>query len=161
MTKSLMSMDQLVKAANQRITELKIKPSHHKARSKITPRTVRYYLQNEYIPKAERVSGQIRFSENHLKAIIRLKNLQADGLFLKETVRNFEKGKNTRDLALVDLNIPSFRATSDQAERWSLRIDDDLLLTGTGPKPSPKEFEIVRPLLQLWQQNRVLKKNRR
>ena len=161
MTKSLMSMDQLVKAANQRITELKIKPSHHKARSKITPRTVRYYLQNEYIPKAERVSGQIRFSENHLKAIIRLKNLQADGLFLKETVRNFEKGKNTRDLALVDLNIPSFRATSDQAERWTLRIDDDLLLTGTGPKPSPKEFEIVRPLLQLWQQNRVLKKNRR
>ena len=161
MTKSLMSMDQLVKAANQRITELKIKPAHHKARSKITPRTVRYYLQNGYILEAIRVSGQIRFSEDHLKAIIRLKNLQADGLFLKETVRNFEKGKNTRDFALVDLKIPSFRATSDQAERWSLRIDDDLLLTGTGPKPSPKEFEIVRPLLQLWQQNRVLKKNRR
>ena len=161
MTKSLMSMDQLVKAANQRITELKIKPSHHKARSKITPRTVRYYLQNGYIREATRVSGQIRFSEDHLKAIIRLKSLQADGLFLKETLPNFEKGKNTRDFALVDLKIPSFRATSDQAERWSLRIDDDLLLTGTGPKPSPKEFEIVRPLLQLWQQNRVLKKNRR
>ena len=161
MTKSLMSMDQLVKAANQRITELKIKPSHHKARSKITPRTVRYYLQNGYIHEATRVSGQIRFSDDHLKEIIRLKNLQADGLFLKETVRNFEKGKNTRDFALVDLKIPSFRATSDQAERWSLRIDDDLLLTGTGPKPSSKEFEIVRPLLQLWQQNRVLKKNRR
>ena len=161
MTKSLMSMDQLVKAANQRITELKIKPSHHKARSKITSRTVRYYLQNGYIREAIRVSGQIRFSEDHLKAIIRLKSLQADGLFLKETLPNFEKGKNTRDFALVDLKIPSFRATSDQAERWSLRIDDDLLLTGTGPKPSSKEFEIVRPLLQLWQQNRVLKKNRR
>ena len=154
-------MDQLVKAANQRITELKIKPSHHKARSKITSRTVRYYLQNGYIREAIRVSGQIRFSEDHLKAIIRLKSLQADGLFLKETLSNFEKGKNTRDFAPVELNMPSYRASSNQAERWSLRIDDDLLLTGSGPKPSPKEFEIVRPLLQLWQQNRVLKKNRR
>ena len=80
MTKSLMSMDQLVKAANQRITELKIKPSHHKARSRLSARTVRYYLQNEYIPEAIRVSGQIRFSEDHLRAIIRLKNQQADGL---------------------------------------------------------------------------------
>lgn len=156
-----MSMDELVKAANQRITELKIKPSHHKARSKLSARTVRYYLQNKYIPKAERVSGQIRFSEDHLKAIIKLKNLQADGLFLKETLSNFEKGRNTRDFAPIELNMPSFRASSNQAKRWSLRIDDDLLLTGTGPKPSPKEFEIVRPLLQLWQQNRVLKKNRR
>ena len=52
-------MDQLVKAANQRISELKIKPSHHKAQSKLTSRTVRYYLQNGYIPEAIRMSGQI------------------------------------------------------------------------------------------------------
>ena len=161
MTKSLMSMDQLVKAANQRITELKIKPSHHKARSRLSARTVRYYLQNEYIPEAIRVSGQIRFSEDHLRAIIRLKNQQADGLFLRDTLSIHREKRSTTDFRLGDLAIPGFSAPSDQPERWILRVGDDLTLTGTGLKPTASEFEVVKPFLQLWQQNRTFNKNRR
>ena len=126
-------MDQLVKAANQRITELKIKPSHHKARSKITSRTVRYYLQNIYIPEAIPVSGQIRFSEKHLQAIIRVKKQQANGLSLKETT---------------------------QPVPWTLKVGKDLTLSGSGSAPSNEELAVLKPFIQIWQQNSLLKKSK-
>jgi hypothetical protein len=154
-------MDQLVKAANQRITELKIKPSHHKARSKITPRTVRYYLQNEYIPKAERVSGQIRFSEKHLQAIIRVKNLQAKGHFLKDTTHGQRSKRNTVEQIDGYGVIKVFGTKNPQPVTWALKVGKDLTLSGGGTTPSNEELAVLKPFIQIWQQNSLLKKSKR
>jgi DNA-binding transcriptional MerR regulator len=155
-----MSMDQLVKAANQRITELKIKPSHHKARSKLSARTVRYYLQNEYIPKAERVSGQIRFSEKHLRAIISVKSQQADGLFLKDTTHGQRSKRNTVEQIDEDIVILGFGTKNHPPERWALKVGKDLTLSGSGTTPSNEELAVLKPFIQIWQQNSLLKKSK-
>ena len=161
MTKSLMSMDQLVKAANQRITELKIKPSHHKARSKITSRTVRYYLQNGYILEAIRVSGQIRFSEEHLQAIIRVKNLQAKGHFLKDITHDHKSKRDTVEQIVGFKAITVVGTKNPQPVLWALKVGKDLTLSGSGTTPSNEELAVLKPFIQIWQQNSLLKKRKR
>ena len=161
MTKSLMSMDQLVKAANQRITELKIKPSHHKARSKITPRTVRYYLQNGYILEAIRVSGQIRFSEEHLQAIIRVKNLQAKGHFLKDITHDHRSKRDNVEQIVGFKAITVVGTKNPQPVLWALKVGKDLTLSGSGTTPSNEELAVLKPFIQIWQQNSLLKKSKR
>ena len=161
MTKSLMSMDQLVKAANQRITELKIKPSHHKARSKITPRTVRYYLQNGYIREATRVSGQIKFSEDHLHAIIRVKHLQAKGHFLKDITHDHRSKKDTVEQTVGYKAITVVGTKNPQPVLWALKVGKDLTLSGSGTTPSNEELAVLKPFIQIWQQNSLLKKSKR
>ncbi len=161
MSKPQLTMDQLVKTANQRIAELGLKPSHHKARSKLTSRTVRYYLQNGYIPEAIRVSGQIRFTEEHVKAIVKLKSLQADGLFLKETVPQKPAINRSSDSINKPLLFARPGMDNKQDFKWTLKVSDDISLVGTGPRPTTEDFAMVKPLIQLWQQNRSLRKNRR
>ena len=161
MTKSLMSMDQLVKAANQRITELKIKPSHHKARSKITSRTVRYYLQNGYILEAIRVSGQIRFSEEHLQAIIRVKNLQAKGHFLKDITHDHKSKRDTVEQIVGFKAITVVGTKNPQPVLWALKVGKDLTLSGSGTTPSNEELAVLKPFIQIWQQNSSLKQSKR
>ena len=161
MKKSEWTMDQLVKTANQRIAELGIKPSHHKARSKLTPRTVRYYLQNGYIPEANRVSGQIRFNETHLRAIVRVKNQQADGLFLKDTTHSGRSYSNVVKWINEDPVILGFGSKKPQPERWSKKVGKDLILSGRGATPSNEEIAELNTFIEIWQQNSLLKRSRR
>jgi DNA-binding transcriptional MerR regulator len=154
-------MDQLVKAANQRISELKIRPSHHKAQSELTSRTVRYYLQNGYIPEAIRMSGQIRFTEDHVKAIVKLKSLQADGLFLRDTIQqNFVKN-HSNDSINKNLLFSKFDMNNNQGLKWTLKVSEDISLVGTGPRPTADDFAMVKQLIQLWHQNWLFKKSKR
>jgi DNA-binding transcriptional MerR regulator len=154
-------MDQLVKAANQRISELKIRPSHHKAQSELTSRTVRYYLQNGYIPEAIRMSGQIRFTEDHVKAIVKLKSLQADGLFLRDTIQqNFVKN-HSNDSINKNLLFSKFDMNNNQGLKWTLKVSEDISLVGTGPRPTADDFAMVKPLIQLWHENHLLRKSKR
>jgi DNA-binding transcriptional MerR regulator len=161
MAKSEWTMDQLVKTANHRIAELGIKPSHHKARSKLTPRTVRYYLKIGGIPEADRVSGQIRFSEKHLQAIIRVKNLQAKGHFLKDITHDHRTKRDTVE-QIVGFKAITFAGTkNNQSERWALKVGKDLTLSGSGTTPSYEELAVLKPFIQIWQQNSSLKRSKR
>ena len=161
MAKSEWTMDQLVKTANHRIAELGIKPSHHKARSKLTPRTVRYYLKIGGIPEADRVSGQIRFSEKHLRAIIRVKNLQAKGHFLKDITHDHRSKRDTVE-QIVGFKAITFVGTkNNQPERWALKVGKDLTLSGSGTTPSNEELAVLKPFIQIWQQNSSLKQSKR
>jgi len=154
-------MDQLVKAANQRISELKIRPSHHKAQSELTSRTVRYYLQNGYIPEAIRMSGQIRFTEDHVKAIVKLKSLQADGLFLRDTIQQNLVKNHSNDSINKNLLFSKFDMNNNQGLKWTLKVSEDISLVGTGPRPTTDDFAMVKQLIQLWHQNWLFKKSKR
>jgi DNA-binding transcriptional MerR regulator len=154
-------MDQLVNAANQRISELKIKPSHHKAQSELTSRTVRYYLQNGYIPEAIRMSGQIRFTEDHVKAIVKLKSLQADGLFLRDTIQQNLVKNHSNDSINKNLLFSKFDMNNNQGLKWTLKVSEDISLVGTGPRPTADDFAMVKPLIQLWHENHLLRKSKR
>jgi DNA-binding transcriptional MerR regulator len=154
-------MDQLVKAANQRISELKIRPSHHKAQSELTSRTVRYYLQNGYIPEAIRMSGQIRFTEDHVKAIVKLKSLQADGLFLRDTIQQNLVKNHSNDSINKNLLFSKFDMNNNQGLKWTLKVSEDISLVGTGPRPTADDFAMVKPLIQLWHENHLLRKSKR
>jgi DNA-binding transcriptional MerR regulator len=154
-------MDQLVKAANQRISELKIRPSHHKAQSELTSRTVRYYLQNGYIPEAIRMSGQIRFTEDHVKAIVKLKSLQADGLFLRDTIQQNLVKNHSNDSINKNLLFSKFDMNNNQGLKWTLKVSEDISLVGTGPRPTADDFAMVKPLIQLWHENHLLRKRKR
>ena len=154
-------MDQLVKAANQRISELKIRPSHHKAQSELTSRTVRYYLQNGYIPEAIRMSGQIRFTEDHVKAIVKLKSLQADGLFLRDTIQQNLVKNHSNDSINKNLLFSKFDMNNNQGLKWTLKVSEDISLVGTGPRPTTDDFAMVKQLIQLWHQNWMFKKSKR
>jgi DNA-binding transcriptional MerR regulator len=154
-------MDQLVKAANQRISELKIRPLHHKAQSELTSRTVRYYLQNGYIPEAIRMSGQIRFTEDHVKAIVKLKSLQADGLFLRDTIQQNLVKNHSNDSINKNLLFSKFDMNNNQGLKWTLKVSEDISLVGTGPRPTADDFAMVKQLIQLWHQNWLFKKSKR
>jgi DNA-binding transcriptional MerR regulator len=153
-------MDQLVKAANQRISELKIKPSHHKAQSKLTSRTVRYYLQNGYIPEAIRMSGQIRFTEDHVKAIVKLKSLQADGLFLKDTIQQKPVTNHLSNSINRNLLFTKFDTNNNRGLKWTIKVSEDISVVGTGPPPTADDAAKIKPFIEFWQKNRQLKKNR-
>ena len=161
MAKTQLTMDQLVKAANQRISELKIRPSHHKAQSELTSRTVRYYLQNGYIPEAIRMSGQIRFTEDHVKAIVKLKSLQADGLFLRDTIQQNLVKNHSNDSINKNLLFSKFDMNNNQGLKWTLKVSEDISLVGTGPRPTADDFAMVKPLIQLWHENHLLRKRKR
>lgn len=161
MTKTQLTMDQLVRVANQRISELRIKPSHHKARSKLTARTVRYYLQHEYIPEAIRASGQLRFTDEHVRAIVKLKSLQADGLFLKDTIQQKLVTNHSSDSVNKLLLFSKSDTDNNRALKWTLHVNDDISLVGTGPRPTVDDFAMVKPLIQLWHEKHLLKKRKR
>ena len=161
MAKTQLTMDQLVKAANQRISELKIIPSHHKAQSKLTSRTVRYYLQNGYIPEAIRMSGQIRFTEDHVKAIVKLKSLQADGLFLKDTIQQKLVTNHSSDSINKLLLFTRSGTDNNRDLKWTFKVSDEISLVGTGPRPTADDFAMVKPLIQLWHENHLLRKSKR
>lgn len=161
MTKTQLTMDQLVRVANQRISELRIKPSHHKARSKLTARTVRYYLQHEYIPEAIRASGQLRFTDEHVRAIVKLKSLQADGLFLKDTIQQELVTNHSSDSINKLLSFSRSDTDNNRALKWTLKVNDDISLVGTGPRPTANDFAMVKPLIQLWHEKHLLKKRKR
>ena len=161
MTKTQLTMDQLVRVANQRISELRIKPSHHKARSKLTARTVRYYLQNGYIPEAIRASGQLRFTDEHVRAIVKLKSLQADGLFLKDTIQQKLVTNHSSDSINKLVLFSKSGTDNNRALNWTLKVSDDISLVGTGPRPTADDFAMVKPLIQLWYENHLLRKRKR
>ena len=161
MTKTQLTMEQLVRVANQRISELRIKPSHHKARSKLTARTVRYYLQHEYIPEAIRASGQLRFTDEHVRAIVKLKSLQADGLFLKDTIQQKLVTNHSND-SINKLHLFTRSGTNNNRDlKWTLKVSDEISLVGTGPRPTADDFAMVKPLIQLWHENHLLRKSKR
>lgn len=160
-TKTQLTMDQLVKAANQRISELRIRPSHHKARSRLTARTVRYYLQNGYIPEAIRASGQLRFTDQHVRAIVKLKSLQADGLLLKDTIQEPTVIKNPIDFGEKKMLIKSSRTQNIQSDEWTLKISDEISLVGTGTSPTSEDLANLKPFIQFWHENHLLRKSKR
>ena len=167
----LLTIDQLVALANTKIRQLKIQPSHPKATNKLTPRTVRYYLQNGVIPAAIRVSGQIRFDQTHVDALVSVKEQQSEGKFLDEISQERDAVKPllfampepnlhvsmmiTQPLAMKSIiNIDSVQAWMKPPltvqEQWKIEIGDGLVLTGSGEKPSSKEAEEAQKVLLKW-----------
>ena len=167
----LLTIEQLVALANTKIRQLKIQPSHPKATNKLTPRTVRYYLQNGVIPAAIRVSGQIRFDQTHVDALVSVKEQQSEGKFLDEISQEREEVKPllfampepnlhvsmmiTQPLAMKSIiNIDSVQAWMKPPlavqEQWKIEIGDGLVLTGNGAKPSSKEAEEAQKVLLKW-----------
>lgn len=170
MKSDLLTIEQLVALANTEIKQLKIQPSHPKATSKLTPRTVRYYLQNGVIPAAIRVSGQIRFNQTHVDALVSVKEQQSEGKFLDEISQEREEARPlfsaaselhhvsmmiSQPLAMKSMiNIDSVRALLKPQlavqEQWKIEIGDGLVLTGSGEKPSSKEAEEAQKVLLKW-----------
>ena len=167
----LLTIEQLVALANTKIRQLKIQPSHPKATNKLTPRTVRYYLQNGVIPAAIRVSGQIRFDQTHVDALVSVKEQQSEGKFLDEISQERDAVKPllfampepnlhvsmmiTQPLAMKSIvNIDSVQAWMKPPlavqEQWKIEIGDGLVLTGNGEKPSNKEAEEAQKVLLKW-----------
>ena len=175
MKSDLLTIDQLVALANAKIRQLKIQPSHPKATSKLTPRTVRYYLQNGVIPAAIRVSGQIRFDQTHVDALVSVKEQQSEGKFLDEISQEREEVQPlffampepkfqmsmmiSQPLAMKSVvNIDSAQAwikpQPTVQEQWKIEMGDGLALTGSGEKPSSKEAEEVQKILLKWMSKR-------
>jgi DNA-binding transcriptional MerR regulator len=171
MKSDLLTIEQLVALANTKIRQLKIQPSHPKATSKLTPRTVRYYLQNGVIPAAIRVSGQIRFDQTHVDALVSVKEQQSEGKFLDEISQERVDDKPplfvmpepnlhvsmmiTQPLAMKSvINIDRVQAWMKPQlavqEQWKIEIGDGLVLTGNGAKPSSKEAEEAQKVLLKW-----------
>lgn len=170
MKSDLLTIEQLVALANTKIRQLKIQPSHPKATSKLTPRTVRYYLQNGVIPAAIRVSGQIRFNQTHVDALVSVKEQQSEGKFLDEISQEREEARPlfsatselhhvsmmiSQPLAMKSIiNIDSVQAWMKPPlavqEQWKIEIGDGLVLTGSGEKPSSKEAEEAQKVLLKW-----------
>ena len=171
MKSDLLTIEQLVALANTKIRQLKIQPSHPKATNKLTPRTVRYYLQNGVIPAAIRVSGQIRFNQTHVDALVSVKELQSEGKFLDEISQEREEAKSLfmatpEPLRHVSMMISQPLATKSIVninsmqewmkphlavqELWKIEIGDGLVLTGNGEKPSNKEAEEAQKVLLKW-----------
>ena len=175
MKSDLLTIEQLVALANTKIRQLKIQPSHPKATSKLTPRTVRYYLQNGVIPAAIRVSGQIRFDQTHVDALVSVKEQQSEGKFLDEISQEREEVKPlfsatpelhhhvsmmiTQPLAMKSVfNIDSVQTWMKPhlavQEQWKIEFGDGLVLTGSGEKPSNKEAEEAQKVLLKWMSKR-------
>ena len=175
MNSDLLTIDQLVALANTKIRQLKIQPSHPKATSKLTPRTVRYYLQNGVIPAAIRVSGQIRFDQTHVDALVSVKEQQSEGKFLDEISQEREEVQplffNMQEPTLLmsqsisqplainsAVNIESIYALLKPQltvqEQWKIEIGDGIVLTGNGEKPSSKEAEEAQKVLLKWMSKR-------
>lgn len=175
MKSDLLTIEQLVALANTKIRQLKIQPSHPKATSKLTPRTVRYYLQNGVIPAAVRVSGQIRFNQTHVDALVSVKEQQSEGKFLDEISQEREEERPlfsatpelhhhvsmmiTQPLAMKPIaNIDSVQAWMKPQlavqEQWKIEIGNGLVLTGSGEKPSSKEAEEAQKVLLKWMSKR-------
>jgi len=174
MKSDLLTIEQLVALANAEIKQLKIKPSHPKATSKLTPRTVRYYLQNGVIPVAIRVSGQIRFNQTHVDALVSVKEQQSEGKFLDEISQEREEARPlfsatselhhvsmmiSQPLAMKSMiNIDNVQALLKPQlavqEQWKIEIGDGLVLTGSGEKPSSKEAEEAQRVLLNWMSKR-------
>jgi hypothetical protein len=167
----LLTIEQLVALANTKIRQLKIQPSHPKATNKLTPRTVRYYLQNGVIPAAIRVSGQIRFDQTHVDALVSVKEQQSEGKFLDEISQEREEVKpllfampepNLHVSMMISqpltmksiINVDSVQAWMKPPlavqEQWKIEIGDGLVLTGNGAKPSSKEAEEAQKVLLKW-----------
>ena len=175
MNSDLLTIDQLVALANTKIRQLKIQPSHPKATSKLTPRTVRFYLQNGVIPAPIRVSGQIRFSQTHVDALVAVKEQQSEGKFLDEISQEREVLKPLKfdphevELQLskmmsqpLDMNTEVLlnvahewmKPTLAVQEQWKIEIGSGLVLTGNGEKPSSKEAEEAQKVLLKWMSKR-------
>ena len=175
MKSDLLTIDQLVALANTKIRQLKIQPSHPKATSKLTPRTVRYYLQNGVIPAAIRVSGQIRFDQTHVEALVSVKEQQSEGKFLDEISQEREEAQTlfftmpeprlqmsmliSQPLVMNSVvNIGSEQAWMKPPlavqEQWKIEIGGGLVLTGSGEKPSSKEAEEAQKMLLKWMSKR-------
>ena len=171
MKSDLLTIEQLVALANTEIRQLKLQPSHPKATSKLTPRTVRYYLQNGVIPAAIRVSGQIRFNQTHVNALVSVKEQQSEGKFLDEIAQEVVEenpavfysfaqdvgisGKMSQPLAMnsiVNMNsvMTWMKPPISVQEQWKIEIGDGLVLTGNSEKPSSKEAEEAQQILFKW-----------
>jgi hypothetical protein len=171
----LLTIEQLGALANTKIRQLKIQPSHPKATNKLTPRTVRYYLQNGVIPAAIRVSGQIRFDQTHVDALVSVKEQQSEGKFLDEISQERVDDKpllfampepNLHVSMMISqpltmksiINVDSVQAWMKPPlavqEQWKIEIGDGLVLTGNGAKPSSKEAEEAQKVLLKWMSKR-------
>ena len=107
------------------------------------------------------MSGQIRFNETHLRAIVRVKNQQADGLFLKDTTHSGRSYSNVVKWINEDPVILGFGSKKPQPERWSKKVGKDLILSGSGPTPSNEEIAVLNTFIEIWQQNSLLKRSKR
>ncbi len=175
MKRDLLTIEQLVALANSEIRQLKIQPSHPKATSKLTPRTIRYYLQNGVIPAAIRVSGQIRFNQTHVDALVSVKEQQSEGKFLDEIAQEVVEeqsagfysfapsmgisGKMSRHLVMNSaVDVSSFMTGTNLPiavqEQWKIEIGDGLVLTGNREKPNSKEAEEAQKILFIWMSKR-------
>ena len=175
MKSDLLTIEQLVALANTKIRQLKIQPSHPKATNKLTPRTVRYYLQNGVIPAAIRVSGQIRFNQTHVDALVSVKELQSEGKFLDEISQEREEAKSlfmatpeplrhvsmmisqplaTKSIVNIDSMQEWMKPHLTVQELWKIEIGDGLVLTGNDEKPSSKEAAEAQKVLLKWMSKR-------
>jgi hypothetical protein len=107
------------------------------------------------------VSGQIRFSEEHLQAIIRVKNLQAKGHFLKDITHDHRSKRDTVEQIVGFKAITVVGTKNPQPVLWALKVGKDLTLSGSGTTPSNEELAVLKPFIQIWQQNSLLKKRKR
>ncbi len=107
------------------------------------------------------MSGQIRFTEDHVKAIVKLKSLQADGLFLRDTIQQNLVKNHSNDSINKNLLFSKFDMNNNQGLKWTLKVSEDISLVGTGPRPTADDFAMVKPLIQLWHENHLLRKSKR
>jgi hypothetical protein len=127
------------------------------------------------IPAAIRVSGQIRFDQTHVDALVSVKEQQSEGKFLDEISQERVDDKPplfvmpepnlhvsmmiTQPLAMKSIvNIDSVQAWMKPPlavqEQWKIEIGDGLVLTGSGEKPSSKEAEEAQKVLLRWMSKR-------
>lgn len=110
---------ELADAVNEQIAKERIQPADPRAKATVSVRTIQFYLSKGLLPQPHRRGGQLRFTDDHVNAIIRVKRRQAEGLLLDEMTAEVG-GVSGRPVAAVTRPIESHNFVWQQLSRDSL-----------------------------------------
>jgi DNA-binding transcriptional MerR regulator len=102
----------------------------------VTPRTIRFYIEQGLLPAPATLAPNSRYSDEHLERLLLIKKLQAAHLPLAE-IRNQLRGIPAEAVAEITLSSPT--RVSESA------VDYIRGVLGTGPAPAPAARSVPLP----------------
>lgn len=150
-----MTMNELIAATNAAVDSLEI--PDNRVSAELTERTVRYYVTLGLVRPPVRQGGRSLWTRDHVNDLVRIRRAQSLGQSLRQiaslrdtTAIGKWMGANVHRAARAEVHDSRIAALAGPwaaGTGWSVRISDQITLSGFTDEPTPEQLSAVRAAL--------------